>query len=44
VLRRDLMGDLQLYGMNQSGLGGIPYFQATQFELVINLGGQGAGN
>ena len=33
------MGDLQLYGMNQSGLGGIPYFQATQFEFAINLRG-----
>ena len=32
------MGDLQLYGMNQSGLGGIPYFQATQFKLAIKLG------
>ena len=28
------MGDPQLYGMNQSGLGGIPYFQVTQFELL----------
>ena len=32
------MGDLQLYGMNQSGLGGIPYFQAAQFKLAIKLG------
>jgi hypothetical protein len=35
------MGDLQLYGMTNLA---VPYFQATQFELVINLGGQGAGN
>jgi hypothetical protein len=38
------MGDLQLYGMTNLAFGGIPYFQAAQFELVINLDGQGAGN
>ena len=36
------MGDLQLYGMTNLALGEYRTFK--QFELVINLGGQGAGN
>jgi hypothetical protein len=34
------MGDLQLYGMTNLA---VPYFQATQFELVINLGAKELG-